>query len=155
MRKIVKTVRMACLGSENRAPDISGVSRPTVTEISQVWYHWRRVSGRARKIYFPIHKFWAVNVIFSFIHQWLYSLLLDLGRFISFLIHIQTVGLLGRGISPSQGCYLHTGQHKHKINAHTNIHAFSGIRTHDPSLQAGEDCSCLRPRGHYDRKYHI
>jgi hypothetical protein len=37
---------------------------------------------------------------------------------ISFLIHIQSVGLLGRGISPSQGWYLHTEQHKHTINAH-------------------------------------
>jgi hypothetical protein len=30
----------------------------------------------------------------------------------------QLVGLLGWGISPSQGRYLHTGQHKHRINAH-------------------------------------
>jgi hypothetical protein len=36
----------------------------------------------------------------------------------------QTVGLLGRVISLSQGCYLNTGQHKHRINAYTNIHAF-------------------------------
>jgi hypothetical protein len=28
--------------------------------------------------------------------------LMDLGRFFSFLIYIQSVGLLGRGISPSQ-----------------------------------------------------
>jgi hypothetical protein len=39
------------------------------------------------------------------------------------------VGLLGRGISPSQDRYLHTGQHKH-----TEIHASSGIRTYDPSV---------------------
>jgi hypothetical protein len=26
----------------------------------------------------------------------------------------KSVGLLGRGINPSQGRYLHTGQHKHK-----------------------------------------
>jgi hypothetical protein len=25
----------------------------------------------------------------------------------------------------------------------TDIHAFCGIRTHDPSVRAGEDCSCL------------
>jgi hypothetical protein len=30
----------------------------------------------------------------------------------------QSVGLLRRGISPSQLRYLHTGQHKHRINAH-------------------------------------
>jgi hypothetical protein len=51
----------------------------------------------------------------------------------------QFVGLLGRGISPSQGLYLHTDQHKHTINAHTHIHALSGIRTHDPSVQASAD----------------
>jgi hypothetical protein len=32
----------------------------------------------------------------------------------------QTVGLLGRVISPSQGRYLNTGQHKHRINAYTH-----------------------------------
>jgi hypothetical protein len=48
---------------------------------------------------------------------WLYSHL-DLGHFFSFLIYPQLVGLLGRGISLLQGCYLHTEQHKHRINAH-------------------------------------
>jgi hypothetical protein len=38
----------------------------------------------------------------------------------------QTVGLLGWGISPSQGRYLHTEQHKHRINGHTGIHALCG-----------------------------
>jgi hypothetical protein len=32
-----------------------------------------------------------------------------------------------------------------------SIHALRGIRTHDPSVWAGEDSSCLRPRGHCDR----
>jgi hypothetical protein len=36
--------------------------------------------------------------------------------------------LLGQGINPLQGFYLHTEQHKHRINAHsTNIHALSSI----------------------------
>jgi hypothetical protein len=40
----------------------------------------------------------------------------------------------------------------HRINAHnTNIHALSGIRTHDPSVRASEYRSCLRPRGQCDR----
>jgi hypothetical protein len=34
--------------------------------------------------------------------------LVDLGRFFNFLIYAQSVGLLGRGISPSQDRYLHT-----------------------------------------------
>jgi hypothetical protein len=45
----------------------------------------------------------------------------------------QSVELLGRGISPSQGSYLYTGQHKHRITQ-TDIHAVSGIRTHDSSV---------------------
>jgi hypothetical protein len=59
-------------------------------------------------------------------------LLLDHARFFSFLMFTYLVGPHRRGISPSQGRYLHTEQHKHRINAH--IHASSGIRTHDPSV---------------------
>jgi hypothetical protein len=40
---------------------------------------------------------------------------------------------------------------QHRINAHTDIHALSVIRTHDPSVRAGEDGSCLRPGGHCER----
>jgi hypothetical protein len=48
---------------------------------------------------------------------------------------------------------LDTEQNKHRINAHnTDIHALSGILTHDPSVRASEDSSCLRPRGHCDRQ---
>jgi hypothetical protein len=45
-------------------------------------------------------------VLFSFIRQWLYSLLLCPGLFFSFVIFFtQTLELLGRVISPSQGRY--------------------------------------------------
>jgi hypothetical protein len=52
-------------------------------------------------------------------------------RFVSlqFLNFIQSVGLLARGMSPSQGRYV----------TQTDIHASSGIRTHDLSVRAGED----------------
>jgi hypothetical protein len=63
--------------------------------------------------------------------------------------YTQSVGLLGRGISPSQGRYPHTEQHKQ--NKRTHIQALSGILTHDPCVLASEDSSCLRPRGHCDR----
>jgi hypothetical protein len=66
---------------------------------------------------------------------------------------LQSVGLLGRVISPSQGRYLHTGLHKSRKNAHTDIHALNGIRTHDPSFRASGDSSVLRPWGHCDRPY--
>jgi hypothetical protein len=61
------------------------------------------------------------------------------------------MGLFGRMISQSQGRYLHTEQHKHRINAHTQTSMPRVIRTHKPSARAGEDRSCLRPRGHCDR----
>jgi hypothetical protein len=53
----------------------------------------------------------------------------------------QSVGFLGRGISPSQGRYLAQTQNKHRHPC------LSGLRTHDPSVRVGEDISCLRPRG--------
>jgi hypothetical protein len=91
--------------------------------------------------------------IHSFIHSSMaLRTLLDPGLFFSFVIFFtQSVGLLGRGISPSQGRYLHTGEHKHRINAHTGIRALSGIWSHDSNVRAWEDSSCLRPRGHCDR----
>jgi hypothetical protein len=60
------------------------------------------------------------HFIHSFIHQWLYSPLLGPGLFFSFVIFFtQTVGLLGRVISTSQGRYLHTGQHKQNKRTET------------------------------------
>jgi hypothetical protein len=89
----------------------------------------------------------------SFIREWIYSPLLDPGLFFSFVIFFtQTVGLLGRVISPSQGRYLHTGQHKHRINAHIDIHALSEIRTHSLSIRASEGSSSLTPCGDCDRR---
>jgi hypothetical protein len=49
--------------------------------------------------------------------------------------------------SPPQGLYLHTEQTR------TDTHASSGIQTHDPSVRAGEEGSCLRPRSHCDRPH--
>jgi hypothetical protein len=60
----------------------------------------------------------------------------------------QLVGLLGRGISPTQGLYLHrTTQHR---KTRTHIHSSIRIRTRDPSVRAAEDSTCLRPLGHWD-----
>jgi hypothetical protein len=75
---------------------------------------------------------------------------LDLGRFFSHLIfYIQSVGLLGRVISPSQGRYLHTDS-ANTDQTHADNHASSGILTHDPSVRVGEDSSCLRAGTHYN-----
>jgi hypothetical protein len=58
-----------------------------------------------------------VNFFFSFSIS--STALVGPGRFFSFLIYSQLVGPLGRVISPSQGRYLNTGQHKHRINTYT------------------------------------
>jgi hypothetical protein len=44
----------------------------------------------------------------------------SIGLISQFLEHSQTVGLLGRVFSSSQGLYLNTGQHKHR-KTHTHI----------------------------------
>jgi hypothetical protein len=85
------------------------------------------------------------------IYLWLYS---PCGPWPLFqFLNPEMVGLLGRRISPPQCRYLHTRQHKHRINAHRDIHVSSGIRTHDHSVRASEDSSFLSPqRGHCDRR---
>jgi hypothetical protein len=66
----------------------------------------------------------------------------------------QTVGLLRRVISPSQGRCPNTGQHKQNKRIHTHQTSMPqvGFWTHDPSVRASEDSSCLSPRGYCDRQ---
>jgi hypothetical protein len=64
---------------------------------------------------------------------------------ISQSVRTQTVGLLERG-SARRKAATYT-----QNNTNTDIRASTGIRTHDPSVRAGEDGSCLRPHGHCDR----
>jgi hypothetical protein len=89
-----------------------------------------------------------------FFFQWLFQPIQGPGLLIQFRNNFsQTVGLLGRAISSSQGLYPHTEQHKQNKRIHTpNIHALRGIRTHDFSVRANEDSSSLRPRGYCDRR---
>jgi hypothetical protein len=62
--------------------------------------------------------------------------------------YTQSVGLFGRSISPSQGSYLHTGQHKH---IHTSMSRMEFEHT-NPRLWVGGDGSCLTLRGLYDQQ---
>jgi hypothetical protein len=79
------------------------------------------------------------------------DLLLDLGRFsqLLHLLHSQWDSLDGgtaRGLTAT-----YTQNNTNTVYTHIDIHASSGIRSHDPSVWASEDSSCLRPRGHCDR----
>jgi hypothetical protein len=55
----------------------------------------------------------------NFFFHWLYSPLGPWPLIFSFMSILQTVGLLGRVISPLQGLYLNTGQDKPRINIYT------------------------------------
>jgi hypothetical protein len=97
---------------------------------------WNTVLG---PVLLPSYIVFQSNAIHSFIHQWLYNPLLGRGLLFCFVISFtQTIGPFGRRIGPSQGRYLNTGQHKHRINAHTDIHALNGILTHEPSVRASK-----------------
>jgi hypothetical protein len=78
--------------------------------------------------------------------------LLDFGPFFSSLSYTQSVGFLVRGISPSQGRYLHTVQHKYRINAHR--HPCLEWDSSPRSQQLREDSPCLRQRGHCDLQFY-
>jgi hypothetical protein len=59
----------------------------------------------------------------------------------------QTVGLLGLGISPSQGRYVNTGQHKHRINAYTHQISmpWMGFEPTIPASERGKTVHDLEP----------
>jgi hypothetical protein len=97
----------------------------------------------------------STSTITMLLLLWLYSPLLGFCHFFSASwSYTKSVGVLARGMNPSQGLYLHTGQHKHRINAHnTDIHVLSGILTHDSSVRESEESSYIRQRGRCDRHY--
>jgi hypothetical protein len=74
----------------------------------------------------------------------------SIGLISQFLDHSQTVGLLGRVISSSQGLYLNTEQHKHR-KTHTHINHprpewDSNPRSRPPSERSS---TCLRRRDNF------
>jgi hypothetical protein len=71
--------------------------------------------------------------------------LVDHGRFFSFLISTQPVNSLDGGSAHRKDA---TCTQNTNAESHTDIHASSVIRTHDPRVWAGEDGSCLRQRSH-------
>jgi hypothetical protein len=71
----------------------------------------------------------------------------------SFFILRQSADLLWRGISPSQARYLHRTTQTQNKRRQADRHASIEIRTHDSSVQASENISCLRLRGQYDRPF--
>jgi hypothetical protein len=50
----------------------------------------------------------------------------------------QTIGRIGRGISPLQGRHLHTAQHKHRVNAHTHTQTSMSWVEFEPTIPVSE-----------------
>jgi hypothetical protein len=83
---------------------------------------------------------WHEGLVISratiFFHR-LYSPLGPWPLLFSFMIILQTVGLLGRVISSSQGHYLNIGQHKDRINIYTHQTSMPCVRF-EPTIPASE-----------------
>jgi hypothetical protein len=90
----------------------------------------------------------TVKIILSFLFVLFYLVVLK-GFYL--WIYRQLVGLLGWVIGPTQGLYLHTGQHKH-IKMQTHIHALSRIQNCDLNIWATKDSTCLRLLGYWDQQ---
>jgi hypothetical protein len=97
-------------------------SMPTIECAFRLFCCEVMMAGRTDLSETLIHEEIRIHTHTHTLSLWIYSLLLDLGRFFSFLIYTQSEGLLGRRISLSQGRYLHTEQHKHRINTQTSMH---------------------------------
>jgi hypothetical protein len=63
------------------------------------------------------------------------------------------VGLLGQGISPTQGRCI--AQHEHRIKRRQYVRAQGGIQTHDLSVSGGGGISWLRHRSYCFRCYQL
>jgi hypothetical protein len=82
----------------------------------------------------PVH----IIFIHSFINQWIYSPSMGPGPFFSFvIIFTQSAELFGRVISPSQGRYLHTGQHKQNKRTQTSMLRM-GFESTNPAFEGAK-----------------
>jgi hypothetical protein len=104
----IKNVRI-CAPHFQRAP-----RRDDSVGIGRTFHHKRPFwSGRCRLL--------QNSPFYPFIHPSVHvstALFWALVTFSISLSSTQTIGPLERSIGPSQGRYLHTAQHKHRINAH-------------------------------------
>jgi hypothetical protein len=84
-----------------------------------------------------------LSAMFVFIHEWLYSPLLGPGLFLNVVVFFtHTIGLLERVIRPSQGRYIQTWQHKHRINAQTSM-SWVGFEPMIPAFERAKTVHAL------------
>jgi hypothetical protein len=91
--------------------------------------------------------------IYLSIYLWLYGLC-GPWPFFKFLDIYTVSRTFGTGDQPVARP-LPTHRRTQTQNKRKHIHALTGVRTRDPNVQAGEEGSCLRLRGHCDLHFHI
>jgi hypothetical protein len=132
--------------------DISAGCEVTRGPLFRIW----PTDGNVRHIINYKYNYWGTCFLFS---NCLILLLLiswqirPCGLF-PFRIHLKLWILERAGRSPWTGDQPVARPLTTQNNTNTDIlaHSFqTGIRTHDPSIRAGGDISCLRPRGHCHR----
>jgi hypothetical protein len=108
--------------------------------------------------YFFFHPYSCTVLSFfhSFFHQWLCRHLSGPGLFFRVVIFFYAYGRIPwtSDQPDARPLPIHRTTQTQNKSTHTykHIHVLSGIRIHDPSIRASEDSSCLRPRGHSDRR---
>jgi hypothetical protein len=120
---------------------------------SKTIHYWSRIHKLMTILLFFFFSFFIVHWHYSPTGPRPTSMKLSISIRFFFLNHRQSLGLLGRVISSSEGLSTCTQTQK---NAHTqtlNIHALTGIRTYDRGFRASEDSTCLRPLSYRDRQY--
>jgi hypothetical protein len=119
--------KLAITSLTSRGRSVGIVRSRTQTSTSCTVTHCNSV-GSYRRFWraFCLHrlgKMWSHKVLLLILSLllWLFRPLLGLGRLFS-LAYTQSVGLLVRGISLSQGLHLHTGQHKQNKRRQTSMY---------------------------------
>jgi hypothetical protein len=107
-----------------------------------VWTTWRREisypyrdSNSEPSAIYPVASRYNDCAMKTVLSVWLHSPVI-LGRFFSFLIHTQSVGLLRRRDQP-------VARPLPTHRTHIGIHVSSGIRNQDPSVRTGETVHAL------------
>jgi hypothetical protein len=127
--------------------------------LHEIVFGWPCVSGITERWYTYVRVLWIEpNQYTVLIYTYSFSIALPAHSgprsLIQFRNHFsQMVGLLGRVISPSQGRYLHTGQHKHRINAYPHKHPCFKWDSSPRSQRPSEWRQFMTDRGYYVRPF--
>jgi hypothetical protein len=112
---------------------------------------WEKLHNKkVNNLYSSFNIIWFFFLFYSYLHE-LGVLPCSHSELILKICIVQTVDrTTWKGGSGVFNASIHTKRPKHRRK--DDIHALSGIRTHEPSVWQGENISCFWPPGHRDRK---